>query len=217
MSGYLTHLKAMNVEALKGTFDDLYPEERWRGVHVSIEYPVDKMAYPGIWVDYSDVDKLRTAGVDHKEIRDDGGLLINPVKRWKFSGYVSFTVTALTSLERDLLYDELVKVLAFGQMDPLRKRYRQAIEENDFIASNMDFDEIEPQGNSAAPGTPWGTDEIIYERTLNMEIIGEFVSDSATGELVLLSEIVFIPEVVATDEDYVASGGTQGDLPTQWH
>lgn len=217
--GYLTHLKTMNVEALRETFDDEYPVERWRGIHVSIEYPIEQANYPGIWVDYSDVGKLTIAGVDHKEYAttvEDGAI---PFTRWKFTGYVSYTVTALTSLERDLLYDEMVKILAFGKFDPMRSRFRKYIEDNDFIAANMDFDEIEPQGNAAAPGTPWGTDEIIYERTLNMEIMGEFVSSAETGELLRLSEIVFVGHAVGPDEEINLEEilAPQGDGPSDWH
>lgn len=212
---YLTHVKTMNVEALKATFDATYPEADFQGVHISIEYPIDEMNYPGIWVDYADMDKLRIAGVDHKEHQEPVPGEIHEYTRWKFSGYVSYTVTALTSLERDRLYDELVKVFAFGRQDPVRKRFRDYIETNDFIAANMDFDEIEPQGNSAAPGTPWGTDEIIYERTINMEIIGEFISDPTTSLLVPLSAIEFTGTPVTTDPG--APVWPEGDLVTDWH
>jgi hypothetical protein len=190
---YLAPLKTMLVEALKETFDEHYPVADLRGVHVSIEYPIEKMHYPGIWVDYDDVEKLRIAGVDHKEydeVHDPEGF--EPFTRWKFSGYASYTVTALTSWERDRLYDELVTTFAFGRQNPDRSRFRRYIEDNDFIAANFDFDEIEPRGNVAAPGTPWGTDEIIYERTVNMEIIGEFVADNDNGTLLPLSQIILI-------------------------
>lgn len=198
---YLTHLKGMLVQGIKETFDDSYPEPNFRKVHCSIEYPVDAMNYPGIWVDYADTDKLRIAGVDHQEqeVLSDGNFL--PYTRWRFGGYASYTITALTSLECDRLFDELVKVFAFGRQDPARARFRAFVESNDFIAANFDFDEIEPRGNAAAPGTPWGTDEIIYERTINMEVIGEFVSSNATGELVPLSKIILDPVQVLGPND----------------
>lgn len=182
----------MLVGAIKETFDERYPEADFRGVHCSIEYPLEPMHYPGIWVDYSDSDKLRVAGVDHKETDPDKPLGL-AFTRWKFGGYASYTVAALTSLECDRLYDEVVRTLAFGRQDSVRSRFREYVENNDLIAANFDFDEIEPRGNAAAPGTPWGTDEIIYERTLNMEVIGEFISDDSTGSLVPLSKITITP------------------------
>lgn len=198
--GYLTYLKTMLVEALKVTFDAGYPETEWRGLYVSIEYPVEEAHYPGIWVDYDDVDDLQIAGVDHKEyIQTEGGFL--PTTRWKFSGYVTYTITALTSLERDRIYDELITVLAFGFFDPVRRKFRDYIENNDFIASNFNFDKISPKGSVAAPGTPWGTDEILYERSISMGVIGEFVPHPENGELLPLSKIVVTPVIVANNND----------------
>src|SRR5262252_2465856 len=125
---YLAPLKTMLVEAVKTTFDDAYPEPDFRNVHCSIEYPIDKMHYPGVWVDYTDADKLKIAGVDHKEYHDYDPQGFQPYTRWKFSGYASCTVTALTSWERDRLYDELVATFAFGKENHERSRFRKVIE-----------------------------------------------------------------------------------------
>jgi hypothetical protein len=185
---YLTALKTLLVTALQQTFDDDYPDADWRNVRVGIEYPVEPQQFPGIWVDYDDTDALTIAGVGHKEIKDTS---TGPVEitRWKFTGYVSLTIVALTSYERDRLYDEVVRVLAFGLQEAATSDFRRTIESNPYIAANCDFDTIQPRGNNAAQGTPWGTDEIIYERSLNFQVIGEFVPDVTTGQLYLLSEI----------------------------
>lgn len=211
---YLAHLKTMLVEAIKTTFDDQYPESDFQGVHASIEYPVEQANYPGIWVDYDNAQPLRVAGIDHKEalLDENGEETTQKITRWRFQGYASFTITALSSWERDRLYDELVRVLAFGKEAPTTARFREFIENNDFIAANFDFDEIEDRGNTAAPGTPWGTDEIIYERTVNMEVLGEFVSNDLTGDLALLSRIIILP--------FVAMPGEEPELPAEppeWH
>ena len=214
---YLTYLKTMLVTAVEETFDEHYPVEQFRGVHCSIEYPVEPANYPGIWVDYEDGQELQIAGVDHyekTEVRQDGTIV--KFTRWRFQGYVSFTVTALTSRERDALYDELVKVFAFGKEDPNRLRFRSYIEDNDFIAANIDFDQIAARGNAAAPGTPWGTDEIIYERTINLEIIGEFIADDSDGGLLPLSGFLITGTVTlgpGPDGEYeVLESGI-----TDWH
>lgn len=213
---YLTYLKTTLVEALKRTFDETYPDEDFREIHASIEYPVKEAEYPGIWVDYDDVDDLQIAGVDHQEyIFQDPDFM--PITRWKFSGYVTYTVTALTSLERDRLYDQVVNVLAFGEFDPARKRFREFIEDNDFIATNFNFDKISPKGSVAAPGTPWGTDEIIYERSISVGVIGEFVPHPVNGALVPLDQIIVTPVVVIDPEDPGELPVSGGDLITDWH
>lgn len=197
---YLTHLKAMLVQALKETFDQEYPVADFRDIRCSIEYPLEPQDYPGIWVDYDDTKPLQTAGVDHLETKIEGST-ISRYRRWKFAGYASYTIVALTSLERDRLFDEVVRVLAFGDRAAPTLRFRQYVENNELIAANFDFDQVETRGNAAVPGTPWGTDEIIYERTINMEVIGEFVSDAETGLLVPLSAIhVLEPDIYVGDQ-----------------
>lgn len=238
--GYLTLLKAMLVDAIKQTFNEDYPVKDFQGIHCSIEYPIDKMAYPGIWVDYTDTGNLMIAGINHREYSDEAADGTRKrYTRWRFSGYAQFTVVALSSLQRDRLYDELVRIMAFGNAPQgggtdlnIINRFRQIVESNEFIACNFDFDQIEPTGNAAAPGTPWGSDEIIYERSLNMEVIGEFVSDGETLALVDLAKVIFDMQVETpssvlqadptgtyTDEFPGYDGhpdGASGD-PTAWH
>jgi hypothetical protein len=211
---YLARLKTMLKEALSVTFDADYPEPDFRNINVSLEYPVRPQDYPGIWVDYEDTQPLRTAGVDHSEVDLETS---QRIRRWKFAGYATYTVVALTSLERDRLFDELVRVLAFGDTLTATRDFRSYIERNEFIAANFDFDEIEVRGNAAAPGTPWGSDEIIYERTLNMEVVGEVVSDSATGLLVPLSAIKLLPAALYFGENAVPEQDTGQGLSTDWH
>lgn len=208
---YLTPLKTMLVEAVQTTFDQQYPDPRFRNLHCSIEYPVEPQMYPGCWVDYDDTKPLQTAGVGHQEIVISG-LTVSRYKRWKFAGYVSFTLAALTSLERDDLYDEFVRVLAFGSVNTATRRFRDMVEDNDLIAANFDFDQVEPRGNAAVPGTPWGTDEIIYERTINMEVIGEFISDAETSALVSLSKILVDPLTIFLPSPPIPDS----DPPTGW-
>lgn len=216
-TGYLTHTKTMLVEAMKRTFDQEYPEPDFRSARVSIEYPVEPQHYPGIWVDYEDTAPLQIAGINHRETTDgntDG--VVRPFTRWKFSGYASFTVVALTSLERDRLFDEVVRVLAFGLEAPQIQEFRTYIENNEYVAVNFDFDQIEVRGNAASPGTPWGTDEFIYERTINMEMIGEFVSEVSTGTLVPLSRIDVTANVVSDVDPSYQSPLPSEDLAQGW-
>ncbi len=200
-TGYLVHLKTALVEALKKTFDGDFPDPDFRGINVSIEYPVEPQHYPGIWVDYTDSASLRAAGIDHFEFTEPGDSgYVRRFTRWRFAGYASFTVVALTSLERDRLFDQLVRVMAFTHETDQVPEFRNYVENNEFIAMNFDFDEIEPRGNSVAPGTPWGSDELIYEVTVNMEVIGEFISEGSTGTLAPLSTILVTGRMSETDD-----------------
>jgi hypothetical protein len=200
---YLRALKALVVDALGNTFGTPdapstdYPNPNFRKVNISIEYPVKPQNYPGIWVDYEDASPLQIAGIAHLETDPDG----HPYTRWKYAGHVTYTVVAFSSLERDELYDELVRTIAFGAQNAATSRFRYEIENNtDLIACNMDFDTLQPSGAAAAPGTPWGSDEVIYERTISQQAIGEFVVDPATGALVNLSKIIITGRTDGTED-----------------
>lgn len=213
---YIAPLKTIIVEALKGTFDTSYPVPEFRKVHVDLDYPVEEQNYPAIWADYDDTQPLLKAGVAHREdINPATGTRVAAFTRWRFAGYISLTVIALNSLERDRLFDEMVRVVAFGEEDSVVGRFRYSIANNDLIAANLQTDKIEVRGNAASPGTPWGTDEMMYERSLNLEIIGEFVPDPATGTLVNLSKIITTQIEVLPGEDFVDP--ITGTGPVDWH
>lgn len=203
-NGYLVHVKTALVQALRECFDGDYPEEDFRDIRADIEFPATEQDYPGIWVNYSDTAPLVAAGIDHHEFTEPSvpDLYVRRFTRWRFTGYASFTVVALSSLERDRLYDELVRVIAFARENDQVPEFRAYIESNEFVAMNGNFDEIDVQGNSAAPGTPWGTDEFIYEVTLNIEIIGEFVSDGSTGSLAPLKTVKVIGRIENAQGEY---------------
>lgn len=217
---YISPLKTLLAEALAETFDLAYPVPEFRKVHVGLEYPVEAQHYPSIWVDYDDTQPLVRAGVAHLETAHPvTGVHMAPFTRWRFQGYVSLTTVALTSLERDRLFDEVVRVVAFGNEDATIGRFKSRIASNDLIAATLQTDRIEARGSAAAPGTPWGTDELMYERSLNLELIGEFVPNPSTGMLVPLSKIVAVPEQVLPGDpgDWDISGYADPNLPDQQH
>jgi hypothetical protein len=216
---YIAPLKTLLVEALKGTFDSVYPVQRFQDINIGLEYPVDPQGYPSLWVDYDDTQALVKAGISHVETEHPvTGVKVAPFTRWRFQGYVSITAVALTSLERDELFDEVVRVVAFANEDSTVGRFKDTIANNDLIAANLNTDRIEARGSAAAPGTPWGTDELMYERSLNLEIIGEFVPNPSTGTLLALSRIVVLPDMVlpgSPDDPFPEDSSGEGFY--DWH
>lgn len=187
---YLVPLKSAVTEALKNTFGPGYSNPDFANLHVSIEYPDQPQHYPGIWINYEDTGDIVRAGINQLEtVTDFNG--VHQVTRWRFTGSLSFTVAAFSSLERDRLYDEMVRIIAFANVDtPQVSTFRETIESNDFLGINVQYDVLSSSGDAATPGTPWGSqDETIYERTLSTDVIGEFVSDPTTNSLVILSAV----------------------------
>ncbi len=206
---YLVRVKAAIVDALQAVYDSASVPEELRGMRVSLDYPMAKQHYPSIWVNYDDTDSLRIVGIDYREYVWDHPSPDNPalpdpawdpadgpneqhvVTRWSFAGEVTLTFVAInSSMERDRIYDEFVRVFAFSRVEEAQTDFRSIIETNDFVGMFINWDELRPHGDGAAPGTPWGTeDEVIYEKSVGFELQGEFISDPSTNELLRLSSI----------------------------
>ncbi|MGW9067907.1 hypothetical protein ACWGQT_00445 [Streptomyces yangpuensis] len=210
---YLTRVKTLAIEAVHAAFDDEYPVAEFRGLHCSLEYPVKAVQLPEVWVRYSDTAPLVQSGVAHVEdAHPVTGGRIPPYTRWKFEGSWEFVIVALSSVERDRVYDELVATIAWSGYDTLRGRFRRYLESNDLINLTLRTDEIESTGESAEPGTPWGTDEVLYERTLNVDLVGDFVPDPETGLIVPLSKINVVPTA-----DLTLDNDARGEGFDAWH
>lgn len=222
---YLENLKSAIVEAMRIAVAAPYIDTDFTNTWIGIEYPQERQHYPGIWVTYDDTDTLRIASIDHKEFVTDDDDNTHEVTRWLFEGTVTMSVVALSSLERDRLYDQIVRVYAFSRTEDALSEFRNTIENNDFLAINPNWDELRPGGDAAAPGTPWGTeDEVIYEKALSFDVIGEFVSDPSTNTLAILSAIHTmgvdsdlnpLPPLFTNEPPPV--GGGVAFTPNQWH
>lgn len=192
---FISETNVVAVEALRATFDSAYPVAQFRPhevagsvqpLWISVEAPMARSHYPGIWVEFETTGDLQTAGIDHKEVVVDDGGRERLVRRWRFTGRLLLTCAALSSVERDLLADEVIKLLASGMEHPARSRFRQAIEGNDLVGLQANWDKTSMTSPVGAPGTPWGTDDWVYERTLVKEVQGEFVSDLTQDQSVLV-------------------------------
>lgn len=210
---YLTRLKTLLVDAVQQTFDASYPIPEFRGIHASIEFPIKKADYPAVWVDYNPQGPYTIAGIGHIEYdSDEGETVARGFTRWKFQGEASFTLVAMTSFERDRLHDEFVRVLAFGRENPGTSDFRDLIEDNEWLGVNFDWDEISVRGMTQTVGTPWQTDDIVYEVEIAMECIGDFVSDSQNKTLIPLSEVRVhdYTEIDEADPEFDPNFGGEG-------
>lgn len=208
---FAQELKHVANQAMASAFGPNHPDEDFRGLHVSIEFPGERQHYPGIWVDFDPVGTVQTVGIGHIETNiDDQGEETKIIrhKRWAYAGTITYTVVALTSWQRDRLHDAVLRILAFGKEHPQLDNFHELIADNEFIGIVLGTDQITTSGWSAVPGTPWGSDEVIYEATLRVDCTGEFVSDGLTATLVPLREVEFLPYVEGEDPpDPVPSGG----------
>jgi hypothetical protein len=191
---FMVPLLTVLVESLRRTFDADYPAEQFRGLWVSLEYPVAKANYPGIWVDFQPTTDVQAAGighVEHTQPASDGS--VRAFTRWRYAGMVQLTCAAMSSLERATLIDEVIKVVAFGLENPGRAEFIRHLAANDLVVVDLQRDKLDLTTKGEAQGTPWGTDEVIYEQTVTIDCQGEFVSDGDAAALIPLSEVALYP------------------------
>lgn len=188
---FLLQAKTLFLEAIQQAFGPDYPDPLLKNLWISMEYPVEPAQIPGIWVDFIPTADLQIAGISHHEdVRQTDGTFRRGT-RWRFGGHISFTITTMFSRERDKIADEVIRVLAFGGEYPTLSDFRKMLETNDLIQVSMQWDTFSITGKDEAPGTPWGSDEMVYEITIGMDCQGSFVSGSVDAPtLVPLSRIV---------------------------
>ena len=184
----LTVLEYMT-EALQAVFDDVfYPDPQFRNLLITPDYPINKQQYPSIVVDVN-IDDLSNAGLGHVEyFRLPNGNL-RKWGHWMYSGSIDLTVFALSKLDRIVLSDSLVEILAFGKLDSHLQEFFWRIYGNpadDYDQAVARFqlalttDKIQPSGQSVGP-TPWeSSDELIYSKRFSIPMFGGFYN--AVGE-----------------------------------
>jgi hypothetical protein len=86
-------------------------------------------------------------------------------------------------------------LVTLGRYTEPTNQFREHIENNDLIAMNINFDELRPSGDNAGMGTPWETSEMLYEKSISMDVLGEFVGDPLNQQIVPLGEIRVYPYV----------------------
>lgn len=207
---FLTETLSVLVQAMKATFDNDFPVQEYRNLPIGIEYPEEAAHYPGIWVDFDLAGDLSIAGIGHREYIEqviDGQDRWGEVTRWTFEGSATFTIVSLSALSRAKLLDEVIRIIGFGSLESGRGAFRSYIEQNDLIGMTMNYDTLAVRGMDASPGTPWGTDDVVYEVTVAAGVRGEFTS-TPSGVLVPISAIKVYP--IATGEPDPTTGPWPG-------
>lgn len=194
---------------MRTTLDADYSEPDFRNVPVEMEYPVKETDFPSVWVHFDPIGPLHPVGIGYFEDTPvDGGFM--RTTRWSFAGNINYTMIAMSSLELARLFDQVVSIIAFGLYDDQRREFRSTLEQDPLIQLGVNFDEIDQTGFSAAPGTPWGTDDMMYEGTVSIQVEGEFVSTPGTELLVPIERIKLITWVSGLQSDPTTGGGFIG-------
>lgn len=218
--GVIQTVKNGVIEAIQGALQNTSLNLNDQAAYVGMEYPMEPLQYPGVWVQFS-ITKLNRAGVGH-EVTVNDGTTDNPkwafVQEWIFEGRVTLSVAATKSLDRDRLSDSIIATLGFARppdmvlMDPT-KNTRQAksllsiLDENPYLAITLQLDTLIPGGQTVTVGTPWKDDLLTYEDSYAFDCIGQFNLKFSQDGIYTLSEIR--PGISMSE-------GHQIYDPTQW-
>lgn len=174
---FVSSTRTLVVEAFRDALGSEYhPTLEDRDIWVGREFPAAKTNFPGVWVDFTPNGAVQSAGIGHIERRFDSQQRPVMGTRWVYSGTITATVVSLTSLDRDTLIDELLRMVAFGDEHPGLEVFRQHIEGNDLISLDVQWDKATLSAFMESNGTPWGSDDTVYEVTLSLVCRGEFIS-----------------------------------------
>lgn len=178
---YKTYLKEALVEGLKPVFanhaDPLFQETK-----VTIETPFDEARFPSIVVRFYER-QIKNAGVGHFEFFPDPDAMGRYIKykHLFYSGDVEFAIYALSSIERDLLSDSLVQILAMGDIEAYTNAFLQRIYNSNDPAAldhmvNINTDVISGFGETQVPA-PWQPEDVlVYQTAYRIGVFGEVYS-----------------------------------------
>jgi hypothetical protein len=185
-------------------------------VHVEMEYPMEKVHYPGLWVQFS-LSSVSPAGHGHMLRDQETGDLLQEMM---YQGRVTLTLLALSSKERDRLADQIINTLAFSRVSSPNVLTEHGFEEsfsplydefnkNPHVSITINSDRPTPMGQSVNVGTPWNPDELVYEDAYAFEVIGQFM-------LVTTNEGLYRLRRIDINYDYAPLADTGDDGEGRW-
>lgn len=193
MNGYKVSIKREIVDALRDAIKEDYADsEVVDKLEVSLEYPTTQVGFPRIMITLNE-QGLQSAGVGHFEqgVTETGANAL--IRHFRFTATVTFTIYALSSLERDELSSILVGILAFPQGSIASSKFWSEIYDADFIDMQMGSDVINPSGDQVED-VPWDDQtRKMYTASYSVPIIGEFYTRANGVSLMVINDVRLYP------------------------
>jgi hypothetical protein len=201
---YKRVVKLAVVEALRTTFDAAFDHEL-APRRIDIEYPEDSSDWPALLVQWRGTEPA-WVGIDPDIEYDLGDGNVRSAREISFTGDVEIMVLALTSGERDRLWDNVMEMITMGRKRENTRRFFDVIESHEYVHIQVIESRVADLGESAGVGTPWGSDEIAYEASLRFSVIGQCWADAYSEEMLKL-EAINVYEAADAPEGQTWEGG----------
>lgn len=208
---YSTFVKRTVIEALQGAFKN-HPDKTIAGTKVGINKSHETAEYPSVIVKLYERE-MPNAGVGHAEyIQDPNSIIPQYIKYYHrlYKGDVEFAVYALSAVDRDVIRDGLVEVLAMQDVTTGGNAFIQRLydQNNDHPYGNwhypvLNLDLITGYGEQETMPA-WGPeDALLYQVTYRVPIFGEFYSNTPVAPTFYgpIEEVDVYPWIPGTDAE----------------
>lgn len=193
MNGYKVSIKREVINALREAIANDYTDIDFvKNLDISLEYPTTEVHFPRILVGLTER-SLTSAGVGHYEIgvAETGQQVL--LRHFRFEADLSFSIYALSAVERDELSAIIVGILAFPQGSVASSTFHREIYDSDFIDMQINTDSITP-GGDGVEDVPWDDPtRKIYTATYSVPLIGEFFTRQNGVTLSVINDIRLYP------------------------
>lgn len=203
---YKDKLKDAFCQAIDEYFQNVSTTSKLYDVKVSAEYPETRDAVPALWVSFSER-SLEPVGLSDVEQTvyytedEDGnktpiplGTDIGAFVRWKFQLNCIVTIVALSSVDRDKCSDLFVEAVMLSSIEG-ESSLSQRLELNSQVIAHPLWKLMSPVGESMGQGTPWDSNQMIYESAYQVPVVGEIVTvpaDVFSGQIVSVEVMPYL-------------------------
>jgi len=213
MNGYKVSIKREVIDALRDAIKNDYSDhEVVDGLHVTLEYPTTELQYPTIMITLNE-NTLQLAGVGHYETgtAESGATVM--LRHFRFEATLTFTIYALSALDRDELSAILVGILAFPESSLEASTFHTEIYDSDFIDMQIGTGAITPSGDQVSE-VPWDDPtRRIYSASYAVPIIGEFWTHANGVTLTTINDIRLYPYRPGQQDPTGSNDPRDADVP----
>jgi hypothetical protein len=188
----ITAIKIAIIEALVAGFNAINPAppNKQLGIpssstldltpnSVTIEYPKEMALWPAIFVQFRP-SKTQWSGLYPDTYTLPSGVAISGYQAASmnrtgyFEGSIDLQILALTSEERDQLWDTLYNLILMNPGNPGSYAFYQSLANNNLVGITTLPGTVQTLGDTVSPGTPWSPEELSYESSIRIACVGDF-------------------------------------------
>ncbi len=171
---------------------------------VRIEYQQDIQEMPSCFIDFNLSRQLEPSGLNNERFatKADTGETY-PVQTWRMAGDIVLSPRAAARAHAIILFDHLLADLCFSNAG--NGAMRRVLDDHPSIAMTLQWDRVSVQTPQPIMTTEFGTDEMFWEGSITIGMVGEFSADPERSVLVPLDEINTAQYVPPIEDDPIPS------------